>query len=393
MIGSRERLAGSNPAHAAENSAANYGWLSGYAKVVVFATFVLIFLGGLVTSWQAGMAVPDWPLSFGSLNPHGWWEKFPVRLEHGHRMFASFVGLLVTVLCASIWRNFRPIGWAIAGSVILSVAASLCKVPPLILMHISIWSFAAIFAATLVLGGWRANGPAVLRWLSIAAFVGVCLQATLGGLRVTVETAGNVPVAQVLRIAHGCVAQAELCLLVAIAALLSPRWFQSLPDRLSSRMLPKLSWTLVGVVYVQLIFGATMRHLGAGLAIPTFPHAAPSGSWMPAVHNAFVDLNFTHTRFGAFLVTALVFTVAVMVFRQAPAEARLAWVLLALVGIQITLGVLVIWYTKPRTPTTIHVVNGALILSTSLLLALRLGRRAVATTSDSHQSTLAEAAV
>src|SRR5947209_3661937 len=76
-----------------------------YAKAVVLAVFGLIFVGGLVTSWQAGMAVPDWPLSFGSINPTGWWHDFPVRLEHGHRLIASLVGLLTMLLCAWVWRH------------------------------------------------------------------------------------------------------------------------------------------------------------------------------------------------------------------------------------------------------------------------------------------------
>jgi hypothetical protein len=49
-----------------------------------------------------------------------------------------------------------------------------------------------------------------------------------------------------------------------------------------------------------------MRHLGAGLAITTFPVAAPNGSWLPAAHNHFTDINFTHTRIGALLVTVLI---------------------------------------------------------------------------------------
>ena len=80
-----------------------------YAKGVVAATFVLIFIGGLVTSHNAGMAVPDWPLSFGSLNPEGWWGDLPVRLEHGHRLFGAGLGLLTTILCAWVWRNGWPL--------------------------------------------------------------------------------------------------------------------------------------------------------------------------------------------------------------------------------------------------------------------------------------------
>jgi cytochrome c oxidase assembly protein subunit 15 len=325
------------------------------------------------------MAVPDWPLSFGSLNPDGWWGNFPVRLEHGHRLFASVVGLLTTILCAWVWRNFRPLLWALVASVILSIVARCVHLAPIVMMHVSIWSFAGVFAVTLLSAGRNSGAPAhpsALRALAFAAFIGVCLQATFGGLRVTVETSGNVPAAQILRIVHGCVAQAEVCLLVAIATMLSPLW-----RNVAAAPLPglprRLAWWTVGLVYLQLIVGATMRHLGAGLAIPTFPQASPSGSWMPPVHNVYVDANFTHTRFGALLVAVAVLFLATQTLRRAAGEKRLtqpALALLALLAIQISLGVLVIWYTKPRTLTTIHVVNGAILLATTLLLALRLNR-------------------
>ncbi len=300
-----------------------------YAKGVVAATFGLLFVGGLVTSYQAGMAVPDWPLSFGSLNPEGWWGNFPVRLEHGHRLFGASVGLLVTVLFFWVWFSE---------------------------------------------GRTRA-----LRMLTLAALIGVVAQGVLGGLRVTVETAGNPHLALRLRILHGCVAQAELCLLVAIATLLSRGWITETWTSVGAGFsaIKRLAWAAVFAVYGQLIVGAAMRHKGAGLAIPTFPEANEDGGWMPKVHNIFVDLNFTHTRFGAALVTLLILSLAVLVLRRARGEVRLtspAIGLLGLVLVQVSLGVYVIWHVKPVTLTTIHVVNGAAVLALSLLLALRAGR-------------------
>lgn len=348
-----------------------------YAKVVVAAVLVLIFLGGLVTSWQAGMAVPDWPLSFGSLNPAGWWENFPVRLEHGHRLFASIVGLLTTILCAWVWRNGWPLLWATIASVVLTTGARLIHLPPIGVMHTSIWSFAGAFAAFLLTTSKPIDdsGRAV-RWTAFWAFIAVCLQATLGGLRVTRETAGFLQLAFALRVFHACVAQAFLCLVVATATLLSPRWQTAQPNPASGRA-RRLAWMTFIFIYVQLIVGAVMRHLGAGLAIPTFPAAAPDGSWMPHVHNAFVDTNFAHTRIFAFLVALHIVLVAVRVFRTARGERLLtgpAATLLALLAVQITLGVFVILHTKPPTLTTFHVLNGAALLAISLLLALRLRR-------------------
>ncbi len=300
-----------------------------YAKGVVAVTFALIFIGGLVTTYQAGMAVPDWPLSFGSLNPEGWWGNFPVRLEHGHRLFASIVGLLVTVLFFWVWFS--------------------------------------------------ESRTRALRWLTAAALVGVIAQGVLGGLRVTIETGGNPHLALRLRILHGCVAQAELCLLVAVATLLSRGWIADAWTSAGAGFcaVKRMAWVAVGAVYGQLIVGAAMRHTGAGLAIPTFPEANADGGFMPAVHNKFVDLNFTHTRFGAAFVTLTVLALAVLVLRRARGEVRLtspALGLLGLVLVQVSLGVYVIWHAKPMTLTTIHVVNGAAVLALSLLLALRAGR-------------------
>ncbi len=352
-----------------------------YAKGVVAATFVLIFIGGLVTSHNAGMAVPDWPLSFGTLNPEGWWGDLPVRLEHGHRLFAAGLGLLTTILCAWVWRNGWPLLIALVAAAGLTPAAKLAGLPAAVIMHVGIWSFAGVFAIALLwMAGSRAPATSrAVRWVVFAAFLGVCLQATFGGLRVTLETAHNLRAALILRIVHGCVAQAELCLLVAVAALLSRSWIKGawkLPGvRLSAVRF--LAWLTVLAIYGQLILGATLRHLGAGLAIPTFPEADPHGGFLPDEHNLFVDLHFSHSRVGALVLTLLILTLVGVVLRRARGERRLtgpATGLLGLLFVQLSLGMAVILHLKPITLTTFHVVNGAAVLALSLLLALRASR-------------------
>ena len=352
-----------------------------YAKGVVAATFVLIFIGGLVTSHNAGMAVPDWPLSFGTLNPEGWWGDLPVRLEHGHRLFAAGLGLLTTILCAWVWRNGWPLLIALVAAAGLTPVAKLAVLPAAVIMHVGIWSFAGVFAIALLwMAGSRAPATSrAVRWVVFAAFLGVCLQATFGGLRVTLETAHNLRAALILRIVHGCVAQAELCLLVAVAALLSRSWIKGawkLPGiRLSAVRF--LAWLTVLAIYGQLILGATLRHLGAGLAIPTFPEADPHGGFLPDEHNLFVDLHFSHSRVGALGLTLLILTLVGVVLRRARGERRLtgpATGLLGLLFVQLSLGMAVILHLKPITLTTFHVVNGAAVLALSLLLALRASR-------------------
>ena len=371
-----------------------------YAKLVVLAVFVLIFLGGLVTSWGAGMAAPDWPLSYGSINPAGWWDNFPLRLEHGHRLTASLVGVLTLGLMGWVWRNRWIAGTAVfigLGLVYSFFAGTQHEARSAEHMHEASWWIGLgilIVVALLSLVLFKASPPAApgertVRWLSWAAFVAVCVQATLGGLRVTEQTGGLPQLALALRIFHGCVAQAFLCLVVATAAILSPRWATDHPTRAAGRA-RRLAWMTFGFIFIQLIFGATMRHLGAGLAIPTFPAASPEGGFMPHQHNVYVDLNFTHTRFLAFLVTLHIFLIALRVFRTARGEGRLvgpAVTLLALVAIQITLGIFVILHTKPPTLTTFHVLNGAALLATSLLLALRLYRFGPAATLSSPGTT------
>jgi cytochrome c oxidase assembly protein subunit 15 len=117
-----------------------------------------------------------------------------------------------------------------------------------------------------------------------------------------------------------------------------------------------------------------MRHPGAGLAIPTWPRASADGGWLPAFHERVIAINFGHTRIGALLVTIAILALALQVWRRAPGEqllTRPATLLVGLVAIQFGLGVLVIWHGKPPMLTSVHVVNGAAVLATTLLLALR----------------------
>jgi heme a synthase len=351
-----------------------------FAKLVVLLTFALIFVGGHTTTAGAGMAFPDWPLSSGSVNPDGWWENLMQRLEHGHRLTAETVGLLIGVLCAWVWRSRWSLPIAAAVSVTVALAARFSGADRQVVAHIGLWGSAITFALIIL---WRADRgeqarPASVRWLAFAAFLGVLAQAILGGLRVTIESSGDPHTATALRVIHGCVAQIELCLLVALAAVLSPAWMKISANARLTRV-SRFGWIVGALIFVQLIVGATMRHLGAGLAIPTFPQAMPDGGWMPKVHNVFVDLNFTHTRVGALVVTVLVVAFAVRVLRNAGGDRLLsgaALMLFVLLAAQLTLGVFVIWQLRPPMLTTLHVVNGAALLATTVLLNLRAGHAA-----------------
>jgi cytochrome c oxidase assembly protein subunit 15 len=357
-------------------------WLSRFAKLVVLMTFALIFIGGHTTTSGAGMAFPDWPLSHDSVNPAGWWENLLQRLEHGHRLTAETVGLLVGILCAWIWRAKWAIPISAGVSIVLAVSAGLAGQSRPMIAHVGLWSAAGVFTLLILARLNREDHvcPARVRWLAFFAFLGVLAQAVLGGLRVTIESGGDATTATIFRVVHGCFAQLELCLLVAIAAMLSPVW-PRIAANAEMRMVHRIGWAAAAVIFLQLIVGATMRHLGAGLAIPTFPRT-PDGGWMPHQHDKFTDLNFTHTRFGAALVALFILALSLRAMGNAAGDTRLirpAALLLALVGAQVTMGIYLIWQMRqPPILTTLHVVNGAAVLATAILLTTRAGRAAAA---------------
>lgn len=288
-----------------------------YAVLVSGATFALVVAGGLVTSTGSGLAVPDWPLSFGMVFPP---MVGGVLFEHGHRMVAAAVGILVVALYV----------WTLFGAPRKSV-----------------------------------------RTLSACALGTVVLQGLLGGLTVLMKLPPAVSVA------HACLAQAFLCLTVALAAMTGERWPKIEPaaPKPGSISLRTLSMLTTGAVYSQLILGAVMRHTGAGLSIPDFPLAF--GRVLPELTDPRVQIHFAH-RIGALVVTGLVVWTVARILRAhggEPLLRRPALLLVALLAAQITLGALTIWTGKAVIPTTAHVLGGACVLAASFLITLRAHRR------------------
>ena len=359
----------------AVGSAASDLWLSRFAKAVVFGVFLLILVGGHTTTMGAGMAFPDWPLSAGSLNPEGWWRNMMTGLEHSHRLIAETVGLLIGILCAWVWQKKWALPCAAIASVLLAISAWLFGAPSYVVAHVGLWSAAVIFAVLILTNrsGADFKHPPIVRWLAFAAFVGVCLQAVMGGLRVTIDTAGDATFATAFRIAHGGFAQIELCLLVMVAALLSPVMRQ-VQGRAGNSGVETLAWVCAAVLLLQLGLGAAMRHLGAGLAIPTFPAATAEGGLWPSPAAGYALLNFSHTRIGALLVSILLIFLVVRTCARCSTEVRLfrpALLIAFLLVVQVLLGLLVVWKMRPPVLTTLHVVNGAALLATTVLLAVR----------------------
>lgn len=182
-------------------------WLHRYAVAVAFLTLLLVIAGGLVTSNDAGLSVPDWPLSYGKLMPP---MEGGIFYEHGHRMVASTVGLLTVVLAIWLWRSEKR-KW--------------------------------------------------LRMLGLAAVGAVIAQGILGGMTVLFL------LPKAVSISHACLGQLFFSTTVCIAFFTSSFWKRGAQITESGGN-PPLHWLAVAAaftVFVQLALGASARHHFLGI--------------------------------------------------------------------------------------------------------------------------------
>ncbi|HEY7117877.1 MAG TPA: COX15/CtaA family protein [Tepidisphaeraceae bacterium] len=311
------------------------------ALVVAWSIFPLIFIGGLVTSKDAGLSVPDWPNSYGynmfRFPPRFWTGG--ILYEHTHRLYASFVGLLTIVL--ALWACFGE----------------------------------------------------TRRWvriLGVSCLSLVILQGVLGGLRVVLLELD-------LAIVHACIAQAFFCL-VMLMCLVTSRWWSIAASHRDAeaphgKRLIRLAIIAWIVVFLQLMVGATMRHYKAGLAIPDLPLSygqvipptntpdlkaaqdrLAGAQWWDANESTLgqVWLAFGH-RIGAVLVTITILVLAIAILRRHRRSGLFgtALVLLGLLVVQLTLGVLTVLLKKPADIASAHVAVGALVLVTTFVIVVR----------------------
>jgi cytochrome c oxidase assembly protein subunit 15 len=279
-------------------------------RVAVFAavfTWPLIFVGGLVTTYRVGMAVPDWPTTFGmNMFLYRFWEAaWGVFIEHGHRLYGAAVG-----------------------------------------------------AATIVLAVWflAAERRRWLQALGVLALLAVIGQGILGGYRVRLNST-------TLAAIHGCTAQAFFALMVALCVLTGRDWsapaaVEVLPD---STHLRRRAAVTLGLVYLQVVAGAWLRHYGTPAAL--------------VVH--------------ALLATAVWGHAAALCWRvermrsEVPALVASSRALAVLVTVQVALGVAAWWLLRPfdglaRAVTTAqalirtgHQANAALMMAATVVLTLR----------------------
>ena len=301
-------------------------WLNRFIWALAGLTLFLISSGGMVTSKGVGLAVPDWPTTFGYnmfLFPVSQWVG-GIFYEHSHRLIASAVGFLTIIL--AMWLG-------------------------------------------------RAESRKWMRVLGVVALGGVIIQGVLGGLRVTM-------LKDEIGIFHACLAQAFLALLVFIAVARSRAWNMPAGARATSAPVWLALATTV-LIFVQLALGATMRHQHRDLSILDFPLAygqvipdtsaerlAAINTWRDAHALSNVDashiwLQMAH-RFGAVLVTIGLLWYAWALRRTAtPARPLLTlssfWVFF--LALQITLGAWTIWSNKAADMATAHVAVGATLLA------------------------------
>ena len=361
-----------------------------FAMLTTVATLFLISVGGMVTSHGAGMAVPDWPNTYGYnmfFFPFSSWIG-GIFYEHSHRLAGSLVGLLTVILAAWFYgRHSRPIlRWAGAALLLGGIVVELTSP--------KWWQDAVVLGATgvvaLVAGFFWPQSEPQARWirrLALLALGLVILQGVLGGLRVTLFK-------DEIGIFHAALAQLFFVLTGALALSTSSSW-----RRLGERPAPEggtanlrlLYGAVTLLVFVQLLLGATMRHQHAGLAVPDFPLAY--GKLWPATDpdsvasynrarletQALNDITAKHIFVHmAHRLTAVAVVLAIgsswrltrrKLVRGHPVR-RLAAVWFALVLVQFGLGAWTVWSNKAADITTLHVVMGALTLLTGAMLTL-----------------------
>jgi len=344
-----------------------------YALFTLAVGVVLIWWGAAVTTEDVGLAVPDWPLCYGKINPEGWYKVPALLLEHGHRWIATTIGFLVLGMYFWQFARFKP-------SAVEGVGIVLCSFGFLVLIFMGSVATAAFIGTLgflwLVLKWYSQRWP-LLRGVTTLALLLVVLQASLGGLRV-------LKMSDPLGITHGTLGQLFYCLLVFIAFASSRTWTEgrlvlSLKEAARARF---WSLALFLCVFGQLILGASLRHtqrtfLAASDILTT------KGQWLPPLHPENVFLLFAHKYWG-FTVALLIIFVAVRARRwlvTLPQMRPVATLLMFMPTVQVALGIFVILTGKSFWVTNFHVLNGLGLLALSSLLVAtfwgdRLSRRA-----------------
>ncbi len=369
-------------------------WLHGFACALAVATLFLLALGGIVTTKGVGMAVPDWPTTYGEhmfLFPYSKWVA-GVFDEHSHRYCASIVGILAAVFAIWVWvrGSIGKARWF--GIVPMVVVLGLVGVrTPLMFVVV-----AGLCVGVIIYASARAFREAQpLRWLGVIALAAVIIQGVLGGLRVLLDAHGW---GTEFGILHATLAQLFFLFVCSLALITSKWWGQGRIETWKGQAVISLRRWLVAtslVILLQLLLGATMRHQHAGLAVPDFPLAY--GKVWPATDAASVAaynaqrleaagenaitaphivLHMLHRITGCAVLLAII-GCAVLVWRRTArgsALRKLAALWVATVLVQVALGILTILSQRKVDVTTAHVAVGAITLLLGWLLVMVTSR-------------------
>lgn len=308
-------------------------WLRHFSKLTCLSTLFLIFAGAMVKSTDSGLAVPDWPLSYGMLFPP---MVGGVFYEHGHRMVATLVGFFM--LCFAIWLGLK-------------------------------------------------EERKWVKTLGYCALGAVIIQGILGGITVIYFLPTPISVT------HGILAQIFFVLTIILAYSQSKERRKREFERAAvNGKLLRITVGWIILVFIQLILGAVMRHTESGLAIPDFP--TMGGQWIPLFNDAMLahindwrfDYNydpvnrhqvvyhFLH-RLGAVMILGMFYALNKAGYRYCMKQKRLRSTLIwinVFVIVQIALGIFTVWTEKSPLITSFHVMTGALLLGLSVLLLLRV---------------------
>jgi cytochrome c oxidase assembly protein subunit 15 len=205
-------------------------WPHRLAWLLACTTFLLINVGGTVTTYEAGMAVPDWPTTYGHwFYPIQLWltKGWDVFLEHGHRMLAALVGILTIALVSVLWikdqrKWLRWLAVAMVAGVVFQV----------------------------IVGGLRVVGDQVVGWLEAHQAPGMSLLCLIGD-------------DVLLRRLHGCTAPLFFSLCTALVTLTSRAWLQrdKAQAHPAARQVQRLAGFTTLALYLQIVLGAQLRHL------------------------------------------------------------------------------------------------------------------------------------
>lgn len=268
-------------------------------------TWPLLFVGGLVTTYKVGMAVPDWPTTFG-MNMFLYdmtrapWGVFG---EHTHRLYGAAVGIFTILLMVNFF----------------------------------------LFA-----------GRRWIKALGVVALLAVVGQGVLGGYRVRLNSTA-------LAAVHGSTAQAFFGLMVALCVWTGRSWIRGERPAAEAGRIRRMSLALLGLVYVQVLVGAWLRHYSGGEAL--------------GVHSMLAVLVFGH---GVATVVAVARR-----RRDWPGLAPAGWALAASLTIQVALGVAAWWMLRPfdgvARPVSFysamirtgHQANAGLLIGAVVVLTLR----------------------